>query len=233
MSGVSVRDSIIRVLAGAGLLVMLSACQTSKHAEVMGTEDLQGASSGADMSSEQGPDSDRGSMGGLAEEEIGGRSAFEGGAAGDLMPFDVTEDRDRMGGMESGGAESGGAMSDRERMEHDGTNFGLSHVFFAYDKYDIDDAAVGVLQANARILKGQYENADVLVEGHCDERGTVEYNLELGKRRAQAVKDYLVDLGVRESNIRIVSYGKERPFCMESRPDCWAQNRRGHFLLMP
>lgn len=140
-------------------------------------------------------------------------------------PSEPMEDSDRIEEMDTG------MMTDSERARLDGTAFGLSHVFFDFDRYDIRSDAVEVLQNNARILNGQYEDARVLIEGHCDERGTVDYNLELGKRRAQAVKDYLIDLGVRESRIRIVSYGKERPFCMESEPGCWAQNRRGHFLL--
>ncbi len=107
---------------------------------------------------------------------------------------------------------------------------GLADVFFDFDQYAIRPDAVPVLEENAGLLKDTYKNFSVLVEGHCDDRGTVEYNLELGKRRAQAVKDYLVDLGIEESRIQIVSYGKEKPFCAESEPSCWQQNRRGHFV---
>ena len=106
----------------------------------------------------------------------------------------------------------------------------LADVFFDFDEYAIRSDAVPVLEKNFELLKSTYKDAGVLIEGHCDERGTVEYNLELGKRRAQAVKDYLVDRGIEESRIRIVSYGKERPFCTESEPSCWKQNRRGHFV---
>ena len=87
-----------------------------------------------------------------------------------------------------------------------------------------------MLEKDVELLKGTYKDSGVLIEGHCDERGTVEYNLELGKRRAQAVKDYLVDRGIEESRIRIVSYGKERPFCTESNESCFQKNRRGHFV---
>ena len=106
----------------------------------------------------------------------------------------------------------------------------LADIFFDFDQYAIRPDAVPVLEENAGLLKDTYKNFSVLIEGHCDERGTVEYNLELGKRRAQSVKDYLVDLGIEESRIRIVSYGKEKPFCAESEPSCWQQNRRGHFV---
>ena len=107
---------------------------------------------------------------------------------------------------------------------------GLADVFFDYDQYAIRAGAVPVLEKNAELLKRTYKGSSVLIEGHCDERGTREYNLELGKRRAQAVKEYLVDLGVEESRIQIASYGKEKPFCTESTASCWQQNRRGHFV---
>ena len=107
---------------------------------------------------------------------------------------------------------------------------GLADVFFDFDQYTIRDDARPILEKDAELLKSTYKDSGVLIEGHCDERGTVEYNLELGKRRAQAVKDYLVDLGIEESRIQIVSYGKERPFCTESNESCFQQNRRGHFV---
>ena len=107
---------------------------------------------------------------------------------------------------------------------------GLADVFFDFDEYAIRPDARPILEKDAELLKKTYKDSGVLIEGHCDERGTVEYNLELGKRRAQAVKDYLVDLGIEESRIRIVSYGKERPFCTESDDSCFQQNRRGHFV---
>ena len=106
----------------------------------------------------------------------------------------------------------------------------MADVFFDFDKHAIRSGAVAVLERNAELLKGPYRHASVLIEGHCDEQGTVEYNLELGKRRAQTVKSYLVDLGVEESRIRIVSYGKERPFCTESTRICRQLNRRAHFV---
>lgn len=106
----------------------------------------------------------------------------------------------------------------------------LDDVFFAFDQYTIRSSAIPVLEKNAELLKKTYKASNVLVEGHCDERGTGEYNLELGKRRAQAIKEYLIDLGVEASRIQIASYGKEKPFCADSTPNCWRNNRRGHFV---
>ena len=99
-------------------------------------------------------------------------------------------------------------------------------VHFAYDRYDIQAEDQSVLQRQAAWLQ-KYSDVRVTVEGHCDERGTREFNLALGARRANAVKQVLVANGVAASRVETISYGKERPVCMESTEDCWAQNRRG------
>lgn len=99
-------------------------------------------------------------------------------------------------------------------------------VFFAFDKSDLDDRARAVLQKQAAWLQ-RYGSVVLSVEGHSDERGTREYNIALGARRAQSVKDYLTSLGVSTARLDTISYGKERPVCIESTEACWAQNRRG------
>src|SRR5262249_20617302 len=108
----------------------------------------------------------------------------------------------------------------------------LRDVFFDFDKYDIRSNDAKTLDANAAWLKS-HENMLVLVEGHCDERGTNEYNLALGERRAKATMNYLVAQGVQANRITIISYGEERPVCTEHTEACWAKNRRGHFLVKP
>jgi len=107
-------------------------------------------------------------------------------------------------------------------------NANLKDVFFDFDKYDIRPNDAKTLDANAAWLKSN-DNL-VLIEGHCDERGTNEYNLALGERRAKSTMNYLVAQGVQASRITIISYGKERPTCTEHTEDCWAKNRRSHFL---
>ena len=110
-------------------------------------------------------------------------------------------------------------------------NPNLKDVNFDFDKYDIRPGDAKVLDANASWLKG---NAGlVLIEGHCDERGTNEYNLALGERRAKATMNYLVSQGVQAGRITIISYGEERPLCTEHTEVCWAKNRRAHFLSKP
>ena len=99
--------------------------------------------------------------------------------------------------------------------------------YFDLDKADIRADAQQALRSDADFLK-KYPQAHITIEGHCDERGSTEYNLALGDRRANAVKQYLVNLGIPAANINTVSYGKEKPFCTESNETCWQQNRRGH-----
>jgi len=104
----------------------------------------------------------------------------------------------------------------------------LSDIFFDFDRFVIRDDARSGLEANAGLLKSR-SSEKILIEGHCDERGTGAYNLVLGERRAQAAARYLQDLGVSSSQMQITSYGKERPFCEEHSEACWQSNRRAHF----
>jgi peptidoglycan-associated lipoprotein len=107
----------------------------------------------------------------------------------------------------------------------------LQDIYFDFDKYDIRPDAKPVLQKIAsRLLKDT--SFHVLTEGHCDERGTNEYNLALGDRRVKAVKDYLVALGIASSRIETISYGEEKPLCTEKTEDCWQKNRRAHFVIL-
>lgn len=106
----------------------------------------------------------------------------------------------------------------------------LSPVFFAYDSSELDAEAQGILEGNADVLM-QFPTWVVTIEGHCDERGTSEYNLGLGERRALAVRDHLVRLGLPVSQLHTVSYGKEFPFAPGSDEASWAANRRAHFVI--
>ena len=99
-------------------------------------------------------------------------------------------------------------------------------VLFGYDRSDLEDSGRSTLQKQAAWLQ-RYPTVVLTIEGHADERGTREYNLALGARRAQAVRDYLASLGVSGARITTISYGKERPICVQSDEGCWTQNRRG------
>jgi len=107
----------------------------------------------------------------------------------------------------------------------------LKAVYFDFDKYEVRPDMRPTLQANADKLKGQLSGFNLVVEGHCDERGTNEYNMTLGDRRANAVKQYLVSLGVPASRIRVISYGEERPADPGHSEEAWAKNRRAEFVL--
>jgi peptidoglycan-associated lipoprotein len=106
----------------------------------------------------------------------------------------------------------------------------LADAFFALDSAQITGEAQAALQKDAEYLK-RWPSTKVLVEGHADSRGTAEYNLALGERRATAVRNYLVNLGIPADRIQVVSKGKEAPFCAEENESCWQQNRRGHFVF--
>jgi peptidoglycan-associated lipoprotein len=106
----------------------------------------------------------------------------------------------------------------------------LSDVFFAYNDNTLTDEARRVLQQDARWL-ARWSRTRIRIDGHCDERGTPEYNLALGDRRAQTVRAYLTSLGVPSSRIDTRSLGRESPFCQSSGESCWTQNRRGHFWI--
>jgi peptidoglycan-associated lipoprotein len=106
----------------------------------------------------------------------------------------------------------------------------LTDVFFAFDSIELGEKGRASIQKNAEVLK-KWASTKVIVEGHADSRGTSEYNLALGERRADAVRDYIVGLGVPAGRVTIVSKGKEQPFCREETEACWEQNRRGHFLF--
>ena len=109
----------------------------------------------------------------------------------------------------------------------------IRDAFFNYDEASLDAAAQSALTASANWLKGpEGSNYRLLIEGHCDERGTEQYNLALGDRRANAAKDYMVTLGVDASRIRTVSYGEERPIEPGSSEAAWSQNRRAHLVLV-
>jgi peptidoglycan-associated lipoprotein len=105
----------------------------------------------------------------------------------------------------------------------------LGDVYFDYDRFQIRKDAMSLLDVNAGWLRAN-GNKTVLIEGHCDERGTVAYNLVLGEKRARAAKKYILDLGIEASQLQITSYGETKPFCKQQNEDCYQQNRRAHFV---
>jgi peptidoglycan-associated lipoprotein len=129
---------------------------------------------------------------------------------------------------DSGFGEQGAEEQELPRMTRSQLDQAMQTVYFGFDQYDLTEETRRVLQGNANVLQ---ENRDfkVVIEGHCDERGTIDYNLALGEKRARAVRDYLVSLGLSPSRLRIVSYGEERPADPGHGESAWAKNRRAEF----
>ena len=130
-------------------------------------------------------------------------------------------------------------MSEAERQRHEAAMmaeearmraFVEENIHFDFDKYDLKPKAMMILDEKAAFLR-EHPEVRVLVEGHCDDRGTNEYNLALGDRRANSAKNYLVRSGVAESRITTISYGEEQPLCMEQAESCWWKNRRAQFQV--
>lgn len=152
---------------------------------------------------------------------------------GSVTPGDETLDRAGMldGGVGERGLAGGSSLERAKRglpPEEDGI---LRDVRFGYDEYDLDGMAQDILAANAAWLRDN-ARARVELEGHCDDRGTLEYNLALGARRAKVVKDYLLTSGISADRIATISYGEELPLCHEATESCWARNRRVHFVIL-
>jgi len=133
----------------------------------------------------------------------------------------------------NGSSGSGSSMDlegQESRLRHFTTSPGLKDIHFKFDRYDLDDTSRAVLRKNAEYLNNN-PNMRVEIQGHCDERGTNNYNLALGQRRAHSTKQYLVTQGVSSQNVSVISYGEEKPFCFGSSKACWQKNRRAHFMV--
>jgi len=171
-------------------------------------------------------------VGGAGAEDVsgvGGRSDFAaggGGAAGSNLA------RGGAAGGASSVAQSGSQLvaAARPQPKEFGGVTGLQDIHFDFDKYVIRPEDTQLLSANAEWLR-DHPRAVILIEGHCDDRGTNEYNLALGNHRAESALKYLLSRGIARTRMSTLSYGEERPLCTEETEECWAQNRRAHFLV--
>lgn len=120
------------------------------------------------------------------------------------------------------------AIKPIEGTEEEKIKFGS--IQFDYDKYNLSGKAIATLSENAEVLM-DHTDIDIVIEGHCDERGTDEYNLALGEKRAQAARDFLVNFGIAKSRISVISYGEERPVDSDHDEEAWAKNRRAEFVI--
>jgi peptidoglycan-associated lipoprotein len=131
-------------------------------------------------------------------------------------------------GLEDGSLGGSGSLSEFNQSGKVGSGGRFEDVYFAYDSADLDSAGAEATRSNAELLRR--EQGKVEIEGHCDDRGTAEYNLALGARRAKAIRDALVELGIKGQRLSTVSYGEELPTCHDASESCWSRNRRGHIV---
>jgi peptidoglycan-associated lipoprotein len=167
--------------------------------------------------------------------ETGAGSVQNGGSGGGLKGFFQNPSEERLGKGGDIASLSSSKLSDRQRAEISreekaAIEAGLQDVFFGYDQWTLSDDGMEALNHNAQWLKA-HPGTVMKVEGHCDERGTTDYNIVLGDKRAKAARGYLIESGVGPKQVAIVSYGKARPFCTDPAESCYQQNRRGHVLL--
>jgi peptidoglycan-associated lipoprotein len=167
--------------------------------------------------------------------ETGTGSAQRDGSGGALSGFSKNPSEERLAKSGDIASLSSSGISARQRAEitkeeKAAIEAGLQDVFFGYDQWTLSDAGMEALNHDAQWLK-DHPRALMKVEGHADERGTADYNLVLGEKRAKAARSYLIESGVGPKQLAVVSYGKARPFCTDPSESCYQQNRRGHVLL--
>ncbi len=158
-----------------------------------------------------------------------------GGPSGELSGFsrNPSEERLGQGGHSTSLNPSGHSARPHAELtqeEKAAVEAGLQDVFFGYDQWTLSEPGMEALNHDAAYLK-DHPGATLKIEGHCDERGTTDYNMVLGDKRAKAARSYLAEVGANPKQVAIVSYGKERPFCFDRDEPCYQQNRRGHMLL--
>jgi peptidoglycan-associated lipoprotein len=167
--------------------------------------------------------------------ETGAESGLKDGSGKGLSGFSQNPSEERLGKGGDIVSLSPSGMSARQRAEltkeeKAAIEAGLLDVFFGYNEWLLSDAGMEALNHDAKWLK-DHPGAVMKVEGHCDERGTADYNIVLGEKRAKTARSYLIESGVASKQVAIVSYGKARPFCTDPAESCYQQNRRGHVLL--
>ncbi|CAE6703134.1 MAG: OmpA family protein [Nitrospira sp.] len=206
---------------------------TSSGSSLSASSGASGGDSGGYGSGEAGRDGEYPSLGrqdGMAEAEGGKLRGFSPLVNGQIAGEERLS-RSPIGSMLTSNERDEKWAAEIRREEAAAMEAGLKDVFYGYDRYNVsDNDGVASLTVNAAWLK---ENPKALlkISGHCDERGTHDYNLVLGEKRAKAAKSFMVDMGVSPKQVAIVSYGKDRPFCADHDEACHQQNRRGHMLL--
>jgi peptidoglycan-associated lipoprotein len=155
-------------------------------------------------------------------------ASMEGGSSLEGAPIRGAGKDSRVQAPSSGSLQ-GSSLAPGSSPESAASTASLSDIYFDFDQYTVRRDAEGMMEANANLLRAG--SGSVVIEGHCDERGTLAYNLVLGEKRAKSVKRYLEELGIPGSRIQTTSYGEVRPFCRDHNEACWGKNRRAHFVV--
>jgi len=192
--------------------------------------DSEGGRGSGSVGTKLAPVSGGGSSGDTKLPTISGESS-----SGELSGFSRNPSEERLAQGGDSGALTLSEVGPRQRTElrkeeKAAVEAGLQDVFFGYEQWTLSDAGMDALDHGAAYLNN-HPAAVLKIEGHCDERGTADYNMVLGEKRAKAARNYLADARVKLKQLAIVSYGKERPFCLDRDESCYQQNRRDHMLL--
>ena len=192
--------------------------------------DSEGGRGSGSVGTKLAPLSGGGSSGDTKLPTISGESS-----SGELSGFSRNPSEERLAQGGDSGALTLSEVGPRQRTElgkeeKAAVEAGLQDVFFGYEQWTLSDAGMDALDHGAAYLNN-HPAAVLKIEGHCDERGTADYNMVLGEKRAKAARNYLADARVKLKQLAIVSYGKERPFCLDRDESCYKQNRRDHMLL--
>ena len=188
---------------------------------------IEGESRSGFLSEEDVGESAR--SGGFSPGDSDGSALGGGRFQSDAEPFLGGSSPDSNSGFGSDPDSGSGGLKEARRQDFKETT-SLQDIFFRFDQYDLDDQSRDILRQNARYLKAN-SGAVIEIQGHCDERGTNNYNIALGERRSHSAKMYLVQQGIGAGRIHTISYGEERPFCFDSNDACWLKNRRAHFRI--
>ena len=228
-----VRLQPMRILAWSLVLVMVVLAMGCGHRSSHGSQTHSKKFNKARMSAHQPIGADLTSADGTFGTNGGGEGYFGNGSGtfSDLLDEEsLIQEDPQLGDDRTGGGSQNDYWLTRTRAEQFTAQSGLEDVHFAFNSVQLNDQAKTILMANAEWLKA-HPDAEVTIEGHCDERGTIAYNLALGERRAHIVKQYLVALGIDTSRLSAISYGEELPLQLGQNEQAWAQNRRAHFTM--
>ena len=201
---------------------------TGDSSSSFGSSSSSSDASGSDGFGGTGPSGTSGSSNGAFGSS--NQANIGNGSTGSFNANPFVEESGSSGSRDSGSSGSRDSGIQESLLKSFKASANLKDIHFKFDQYDLDGNSREILKENADFIKSN-PGLHVEIQGHCDERGTNNYNISLGERRAHSTKKYLVSQGVDSSNVHVISYGEEKPFCFSSGETCWHQNRRAHFMV--